>query len=429
MKFSQYDYAAFCKDESVVLVNTFNSRYVKFNKKEELEHFVKLYNFEMPLDENDDMVKSLYNKGFIVDDNIDEYAIAKKDIQEYLSKNDKKFELVLYVTDQCNFRCVYCPVSYKNEKFSNENWEALYKHIEKGIISGLYEIIDISFFGGEPLLEIDNILSFLKNLDILAKKYTHVIFRHQITTNAYFLTPEIYDKLVKYNVLYYQITVDGFAETHNKMRPLVGGQGTWDIIIENLKYINTKYDNAQIVLRANYNKTNLDTLEKYKEWQQRTFKNPKFTFFYHPVVSFSNNVPEEQLADTDSKEVKEVEAKIKNGMNVFKKYSGICHVNFKHCYTISVDGNISKCDNLHGSRKNIYVGKLSQNGDFIFDEDIKAWQEDFELEDCKKCFIYPLCCARTCPLKKVKYPEERFDCIMVKEKWVNGIKYFLENDI
>ena len=429
MKFSQYDYLAFCKNGSAVLVNTFNSNYVKINKKEDLEHFVKLYNFEIQLDENDEMVKSLYERGFIVDDETDEYELAQKDVLKHLSKNDKVFELVLYVTDQCNFRCVYCPVSYNNDKFSDENWEALYKHVEKGIISGEYEVIHISFFGGEPLLEVDKILSFLEKLNTLMQKYPHVKFTHEITTNGYFLTPEIYDKLVNFNVIYYQITVDGFAETHDKMRPLIGGQGTWNKIIENLKYINTKKDNTQFVLRANYNKTNMNTLEEYKEWQKKTFDNPKFRFLYNPVVSYSDNVPEEQLADVESEETQAVEKKIKDGSKIFKKYSGVCHVAFKHCYTISTDGNISKCDNLHGSRNDIYIGKLSKNGDFIFNEDINVWREGFELEECRDCLIYPLCCARCCPLKKVKYPQERPDCYMVKEEWTEKIKSFLENDI
>ena len=52
-----------------------------------------------------------------------------------------------------------------------------------------------------------------------------------IITNGLLLTPEVVDRLLPFGLNGVKITLDGDRDTHNRMRPLRGGQGTFDKII------------------------------------------------------------------------------------------------------------------------------------------------------------------------------------------------------
>jgi len=132
MKFSQYNYPIKFKD-GYIIVNIFNSKYVKITKEDDINHLAKLEQGELPFTLEDNIVKALYEQGYIVDSDVDEYKLAKAEVDKFIKQWEKHLLVMLYVTDQCNFRCIYCPQKHVNSSFSDDNWEALYNHIEKGV--------------------------------------------------------------------------------------------------------------------------------------------------------------------------------------------------------------------------------------------------------------------------------------------------------
>lgn len=429
MKFSQYDLAVNNNEGGITVFNVRNSNWFKIKEKSDIEKFTKLFEQIDNLPEDDEMIKLLYKKGYVIDDGIDEYQEIKKEIDDYMNECGKHFELIIYVTQQCNFRCVYCPEEHISEKLPPKKWDALYKYIEKSLEEGKYESITISFFGGEPLLEKTQILKFLRKLKELSKKYPKVYFSHSVVTNGYLLSPKLYDELVELDVKYLQVTVDGFKETHEKLRPTANGKGSWDKIVENMKYINSKKDNVIVDYRANFNDTNIHTLKEYRKWLHETFDNPKFRFKFHPVIGFSLKVEDELLAkwDTDEKvEILKEVTDIKDrrnfdyGLHPLKRYS-ICKAAKPSTYTLFTDGKLSKCENLTVPYDYLYVGYLSDDGEFVFTCDMSLWNEDYEFDLCKECGMYPVCCARTCPTKKWGLPDERPDCMALRENSMDSV--------
>lgn len=413
MKFSKYNFDF--EDKGVLyLYNSKNAAFVKMSKVEDIEKYKELQNSNN-LSLDDPTVKAFYTRGYIVDDNIDEYKEVQGKIKKIYSDREKFLNLMIYTTEQCNFRCVYCCEEHVNKRLSDESWENLLKFIDKRIEQDKIEIVRISFFGGEPLLESKKILDFSRKLNELKKKYNKLLIRNNITTNGYLLTPKLYDELVKENLLNYQITVDGFAKTHNQMRPRVDGEGTWDKIIENLKYINMKDDNTNIVLRCNFNTTNEDEILDFVSWAKKTFTNKKFSFLMHPVMKFSDNVPEDQISDNKSEKTRNIlastnyeERSFKQYMNPLSNLGYTCKCAVKNYYVIKVSGRVSKCEQAYGN--SFDVGYLDEKG-ITFEMDESLWNEDFETENCKDCYIYPLCAARACPAKKVFDPERK-DCLL-----------------
>ena len=97
------------------------------------------------------------------------------------------------------------------------------------------EKLVLTFFGGEPLL----------NLPVMYHLAERHVARHaaraacelfvNIITNGLLLTRGGRRSLLPFGLNGVKITLDGDRDTHNRMRPLRGGQGTFDRIVENIR--------------------------------------------------------------------------------------------------------------------------------------------------------------------------------------------------
>ena len=143
MKFSKYN-MLINNNGCFILYNSKNAAFVKMDKKEDIKSFQKLN--ENSLDLENPIVKALYNRGYIVDDNIDEYEEVKKEIENLYALRHKTLQLMIYVTEQCNFRCVYCCEKHVNKRFSDENWNNVFNFIETSVKNDGINLIKISFF-------------------------------------------------------------------------------------------------------------------------------------------------------------------------------------------------------------------------------------------------------------------------------------------
>ncbi|OBS07518.1 hypothetical protein BAX55_02700 [Acinetobacter baumannii] len=68
----------------------------------------------------------------------------------------KSFELILYPTEQCNFRCSYCYENFEIGRMLPEVVESV-----KNLIDNRLDVVDhlhLSWFGGEPLIAKDILL-------------------------------------------------------------------------------------------------------------------------------------------------------------------------------------------------------------------------------------------------------------------------------
>jgi uncharacterized protein len=92
------------------------------------------------------------------------------------------------------------------------------------------------FFGGEPLLNIPVIYLIAEQCQKLCsdrgvKQFVNII------TNGLLLTTEFVERMLPAGLNGIKITLDGDRDTHNRMRPLRGRQGTFDRIIENVRRV------------------------------------------------------------------------------------------------------------------------------------------------------------------------------------------------
>jgi len=153
--------------------------------------------------------------------------------------NNRVESLVLQVTQNCNMRCSYCSFTYgDNVRSRSHNKRSMDHALAIKAIDFYYnhtkdaKRVNISFYGGEPLLEFELIKQLI--LYSLAKFEGKDIY-FNITTNAILLTPERLKFLASHNTTL-MVSLDGPKEIHDKSRKLAGtGDGSFDLIIRQLR--------------------------------------------------------------------------------------------------------------------------------------------------------------------------------------------------
>ena len=185
------------------------------------------------------IIKNMKKNGMLQTNKIEKIEHPMTEIVEDLLENNMT-KLTMQVTQNCNFRCDYCVYSgsYYNRVHNNKrmSWDTakaaldfLYRHSKNSTE------INISFYGGEPLLEMELIKKCVE--------YSRTIFKRKrlmfnLTTNASLLTDDIILYMKRENFLL-TISLDGPREVHDKNRTFADGKhGTYDIVIDKIKRIN-----------------------------------------------------------------------------------------------------------------------------------------------------------------------------------------------
>ena len=148
---------------------------------------------------------------------------------------EKKIQqLVIETTNDCNLRCVYCAFTYQEgEHARRPNTPEILTSATNYFLdhSGEGEHRAVSFYGGEPLLALDNIRLVL---DIIKKRGLLDEIRIVLDTNATLVNDEIID-LISENNITLQISLDGPQHIHDANRVFASGKGSHSTVIKNIK--------------------------------------------------------------------------------------------------------------------------------------------------------------------------------------------------
>lgn len=196
-------------------------------------------------------IEELINIGFLSDSHWTKVEHpATKMLGNYLNSSIES--LTLQVTQQCNLKCNYCPYSgsFYNREHNNRHMTI---DIAKSSIDFYIRhsfdlpIIQIGFYGGEPLIEyelIKEIVAYCKEACIGKE------VRYFMTTNATLLTEDKIDFLMD-NDFVLTISLDGPRKYHDRNRHKIDDSGTFDIVMKNVKRIYERYPNKKDNLQFN----------------------------------------------------------------------------------------------------------------------------------------------------------------------------------
>src|SRR5262245_10110198 len=205
-------------------------------------------------------IESLVENGFLVE-NRDAEQQALKEYFANLREDTEQLRVTVLTTLQCNFACDYCFQGDHGDynkfaaKMTLEQARRVARWIENRLDSVRPEKFVLTFFGGEPLLNLPVMYYLAERCHALCQE-RGVRQLVNVITNGLLLTTDVVDQLAPYGLNGIKITLDGDRDTHNRMRPLRGRQGTFDRIIENVSKV---ADKVPIAIGGNFDESSVDS--------------------------------------------------------------------------------------------------------------------------------------------------------------------------
>ncbi len=190
--------------------------------------------------------------------------------------------LCLHVAHDCNLKCQYCFAAQ-----GDFDGEKLLMPLEVGkkaidfLINqaGNRKNLEIDFFGGEPLMNLPVVKELVNYGNELGQKYDKVI-KYTITTNGVLLDDQSrhYLNETMENIV---LSLDGRKVVNDRMRKTINDQGSFDVIIENIKEMAKLRKNRDHYIRGTYTHYNLDFSKDVAFMVEQGFK----SISVEPVVA------------------------------------------------------------------------------------------------------------------------------------------------
>lgn len=184
----------------------------------------------------------------------------------------------LIVTEDCNFACEYCFETHRQNYMEPET----IKHaIDFLFLSG--KDVDITFFGGEPLLNIKALKAGLEHGRYMSQK-TKRRFNVGIITNGSIYTQEIDDLLrnhLKTHTLSIQLSVDGPEHVQNIYRKTAKKKDSFHLIEKNIPKFKSLFKSPEyqhLNIHGVLGRKNLPFLFESYEYFKNVFKIPRIWF-------------------------------------------------------------------------------------------------------------------------------------------------------
>jgi len=405
LKPSKFNYLMYNDKNELLMFNTFSGCKSKA-LPEQAKYFEDLLN-KPEIIESNALTEHLTESGMLVKANVNE--VLKVEAAFYDLQSQSILTLYILPTEQCNFNCIYCNEKFERGKMNEEIQEGIISFIRRNITS--YTGVKVFWFGGEPLLEMDVISRLSVRIKEICKKAKRSYSAH-ITTNGYLLSYDSFCELLKNNVFVYQVTLDGFKESHDSLRPLANKEPTYDTIIHNLTEIKKKSKSGKFIinLRANFTKKMTPSIPHFLDWYNNVFDcDPRFCL-YISIVANLDGAKVEELNDIVIKRREDEIAfygmiyesaikKINFANHQHLRLGGcICIFGIKNAFLIDAEGNIRKCSCHLSDDKQNKLGKFLNTGAMVFDADIHMnWFVSQKSDKCKECTLLPICMGHSCP--------------------------------
>lgn len=403
------DYTVILKESDYIIHNTLYGNMLRITgsmEKENINNIEHILNTREFLDS--ELGKTLIDLKFVVNHKVNEQNILNF---RYLSRVVRTLNIIMIPTRQCNFQCPYCYEEHIDYRMEENTYKNIVSMILKLVEQYKYETVNISWFGGEPTLELNNICCFMRflkdQLNGCAKVYG------QITTNGYLLRRDNLEKLVKVGVCDYQITIDGFDKTHNKTRIMKGGEPTWNRIIQNLHDAKNSNLDFNIIIRTNFTKEILNYAEEWFDYLKTEFLgDSRFKLYFEAVKDLGGKDNTYKFGKGEGEQVSALlELAANRGLYSstyrmwLQNFGMICYAGKPNSLVIDYDGKIKKCTVILDDEINV-VGSVKCNGKYLLNEQNISWWTAYEKSpECLSCKIHPLCYGKKCPAcyKKQNY--------------------------
>ncbi|WP_168801032.1 radical SAM protein [Peteryoungia ipomoeae] len=356
---------------------------------------------------------ALIDGGFLVPE--EDFAARDRMIRDAVRTiAEESSGLIIMPTEKCNFRCTYCYESFAKGRMRPERVDALAKVIETRIARA--RSFSLGFFGGEPLLCSDIILRLCGEAMAQCGR-KGIFFGASMSTNAALLTPDLFEQLIRVGLVFFQVTLDGDRELHDRQRVTVKGKGTFDGIVAHLRAMAATSHEFTVALRCNVHVEDSERVLALFDSEELAFvrNDPRFMIDIHYIWASDRQT----LAET-SKEgcLSGLQAGLdKYALNAELSRRGLstssyddvpgilgsaCYAGKKNWFIVGADLKLYKCTVVFDNPKN-NVGYIDLSGNMVIDQRLnRLWTGSNAETDsgCGSCYLRVPCGGLACPLTR-----------------------------
>jgi uncharacterized protein len=367
---------------------------------------------------------TLSEHGFVVSDRQTERGKVEAYFRDVREGTDQ-LRVTVLTTLQCNFACDYCfqgdhgDYNKFADKMTLDTAARVAEWTEQRLDAVRPESFVLTLFGGEPLLNLP-VAYYLCERLWNACTARSVRMMVNVITNGLLLTPEVVDRLAPFGLNGVKITLDGDHDTHDRMRPLRGGQGTFDKIIENVRRVS---DRCRITIGGNFDESSVDSYPALLDFlRQQEFADSLAKVAFKPVIREPKPVqpkgfiPLTAVAGDgkplngtcmtsagggtsicgscnflDEKMAFLREETRKRGFYTNDGvHMGPCEIHRRHAHTISPDGSLYACPGFTGDKKQS-TGHIDGRSDGLRERAASQFERLAAWKECNDCAFIPVC--------------------------------------
>ncbi|MDH5179428.1 MAG: radical SAM protein [Gammaproteobacteria bacterium] len=351
--------------------------------------------------------------GYLVDTAIDEFELLRQEYHGHRA-NPNAVILTIAPTLACNFACDYCfqGQDKPDETISEDVAEALFDHARRTVPEQGH--LHVAWYGGEPLVRIKRIEQLAREFQaICAEKQAH--FDSMVVTNGYKLDVAMVQRLQKLNVNLIQVTLDGDAGHHDKMRYLLSGAATFNRIFNNLKAIAAANLGVRILIRVNIDVRNAEGIHKLIDRlaDNGIGKQNNIDIYFAQVEastpgchsSASKCLSRHDFSDLELRLIYHAWRRNLSNLPYPPRMLGLCGAVKDKSIVVLPNGDLHKCWDtvMSGGHR---TGSLLEPASAEDENNLQRWAawSPFDNQACQHCSTLPIC-AGYCPYKFI-YPNE-----------------------
>jgi uncharacterized protein len=379
--------------------------------------------------EEREAISTLAENGFIVEDGDADHRHLREFFHTVREGRDQ-LRMTVLTTLQCNFACDYCIQGDHGDynkhaaKMSLDTAAEVAAWAETRLTELGAETYVLTFFGGEPLLNLP-VLYYLAERMWTFCEPRGVRMLVNIITNGLLLTPDVVDRLLPCGLNGVKITLDGDRDTHNQMRPLRGGQGTFDRIVNNIRAVAGK---CRIAIGGNFDSETVDSYPPLLDFlKQQDFADQLSKVAFKPVIRARQQAAAPAVAGSKFIPLTAVAADAKplNGacmtsagtatsacdschqldeqMSFLREetkkrgfptidgvHMGPCEVHRRHAHTIGPDGSLYACPGFAGDARQS-TGHIDGRDEPFRSHAARQFEALAAWKECRGCAFIPVC--------------------------------------
>jgi uncharacterized protein len=356
----------------------------------------------------DRVLTTLLYGGFAVEDGVDEVRFVE---EEYRRSRFDASGMVLTIapTLACNFGCDYCFQGTDKPcgKMSVEVQDATVALVER--CTRALRRLHIAWYGGEPLLGLP-VIEALSQRFIAICERDSVQYDAMIVTNGYRLTADVAQSLWALGVQVAQVTLDGAEDYHDQRRTLLGGQGTFERIIRNVKSVVDSVP-VRIVVRINIDSRNSEGVPALLEHLHGAglAHRRNFSVYFAPVEAMTEGCHVVASQCMSKSGYAQLETELQHrayelGLATLpypRRFLGLCGATRPRGFVVVPSGDLHKCWDTVSLRR-MRIGTVFDPDAAVVSTRAREWANwtPFDNASCRSCKLLPSC-AGSCAHKFV----------------------------